>query len=223
MQPLAGPFYYRVVADGCMDIFFETRRPGAAGVMGFCKSYTAFSLGCSFHYTGIRFLPAALPQLFKLDASELSDAVEALEAVHPPTASFIRNGFNPAVSPCAISLQLDTYFLHLLSKTSLRPDSRFYEALYLVLKKKGSVAVETALDTGLSPRQLRRLFQCYIGDTAKTFGNVVRFQHLLRLTASAQHLRQHKPFLDAGYYDQAHFIKMFKRFYGATPTQAFRH
>ena len=77
------------------------------------------------------------------------------------------------------------------------------------------------MNTGVSQRQLRRLFEFYIGDTAKTFAKVVRFQNILRAKPSSQSLRQNKLFFDVGYYDQAHFIKEFKNFYGVTPSKAF--
>ncbi|MEL6924825.1 MAG: helix-turn-helix domain-containing protein, partial [Bacteroidota bacterium] len=76
------------------------------------------------------------------------------------------------------------------------------------------------LNTGISPRQLRRLFKFYIGDTPKTFCKVVRFQHILKAKHSRQSLRHNKLFYDLGYYDQAHFIKDFKHLYGLTPGDA---
>jgi hypothetical protein len=53
--PLYQPFIYRVVADGCIDIFFELNNPKDNFVMGFCKKFTDFPLDNSFHYIGIRF------------------------------------------------------------------------------------------------------------------------------------------------------------------------
>jgi AraC-like DNA-binding protein len=82
------------------------------------------------------------------------------------------------------------------------------------------VNIQADLDIGLSPRQLRRYFEYYIGDTAKTFSQVVRFQHILNATPSTQSLKQNKIFFDLGYYDQAHFIKEFKKFYGVPPAKA---
>jgi AraC-like DNA-binding protein len=116
---------------------------------------------------------------------------------------------------------LDKYFLNHLSKTALTTDNRLYNAINIILQKRGVLNIETDLDIGISPRQLRRLFEFYIGDSAKAFSKVVRFQTILHAKPSVQSLRENKLFFDSGYYDQAHFIKEFKSFYGITPTQAF--
>ncbi|WP_257666412.1 helix-turn-helix domain-containing protein [Parapedobacter tibetensis] len=220
-QPIKDPFTYRVVADGCIDIFFEPAQPLESFVMGFCKQYTEFELDNSFHYIGIRFLPTMFPQLFKTDASQLSNRTESLDAVVPPTAKFIAETFAPGQSITAIKPILDTYFLRHLSGISLDADPRLYGAIASIMQKSGVLNVETDIDTGISPRQLRRLFEYYIGDTAKTFSQVVRFQNILRAKPSMQSLRENKLFYDVGYYDQAHFIKEFKNFYGVTPSRAF--
>ena len=81
--------------------------------------------------------------------------------------------------------------------------------------------MERELDTGLSARQLRRIFNYYIGTTAKTFSNVVRFQYILNADPSQRRLKNDKLYFDVGFFDQAHFIKNFKTFYGVTPSQAF--
>ncbi len=219
-QPLTSDFIYRVVADGCIDIYFELSKPEESYVMGFCKKYTQFSIGNNFNYVGVRFLPAMFPQLFKVNAAELSNRYEALENVIPQTAQFIADSFtNPDNTDLA--QVFDDYFLQHLAHTHLSFDNRLYEALHIILKNFGVLDVQTDLDTGISPRQLRRLFEYYIGDSIKTFSNVVRFQNILRSKPSSQSLRQNKLFYNAGYYDQAHFIKEFKNFYGVTPAKAF--
>ena len=73
------------------------------------------------------------------------------------------------------------------------------------------------MHTGISRRRLQRLFKFYIGDSPKTFSQVVRFQQILSAKRSLERLKKEKIFFDAGYYDQAHFIKEFKTFYGTTP------
>ncbi|MDN5201916.1 helix-turn-helix domain-containing protein [Fulvivirgaceae bacterium BMA10] len=220
-KTLAEQFNYRVVADGCIDIFFELNNPEDNFVMGFCRKYTEFPLDHSFNYVGIRFLPTMFPQLFRIDASELSNCFEELKLVLPDTAQFISQSFHNRLTIEEVKAVFDRYFLQHITKTEFDHDNRLYQAIEIILNHSGVLNVETDLDTGISPRQLRRLFKFYIGDTAKTFSKVVRFQNILRAKPSKQSLKENKLFFDQGYYDQSHFIKDFKNFYGVTPSTAF--
>lgn len=218
---LKDEFTYRVVADGCIDIFFELSRPSKNFVMGFCRNYTEFPIGNSFHYIGVRFLPTMFPQIFRVNASELSNQFQELSKVVPQTADFISTNFEEPLSSEKIKQVFDDYFIDVIEQSRFDDDGRLYEAINLILKHAGVLNIETDLDTGISPRQLRRIFKYYVGDTAKTFAKVVRFQNILRAKPSKQSLKLNKLFYDVGYYDQAHFIKDFKNFYGVTPSKAF--
>ncbi|WP_229253990.1 helix-turn-helix domain-containing protein [Dyadobacter sp. NIV53] len=220
-QPLNAPFTYQVVADGCIDIYFDLTDPRENFVMGFCKNYTEFPLENEFHYVGVRFLPAMFPVLFKVNASELSNRWEYLNVVLPETASFISQEFYNEMTSEQIKTVFDQYFNQILSQSVTEPDPRLLNAVSIILENFGVLHVESDLDVGVSVRQLRRLFEFYIGSSAKTFSQVVRFQNILRAKPSQQSLRENKLVFDAGYYDQAHFIKEFKNFYGVTPSRAF--
>jgi AraC-like DNA-binding protein len=219
-EKLAQPFNYKVVADGCIDIFFELNQPSENFVMGFCKKYTEFELPNEFNYIGIRFLPTMFPQLFGVNASSISNKAEYLKLVLPQVASFIQSNFNADVEIKSIIQQLDAFLLEQLSTADFDNDTRLYDAISLIMKNYGVIDVEK-IDTGVSQRQLRRLFDFYIGDSMKTFSRVVRFQNILRAKPSTQSLRKNKLFFDSGFFDQSHFIKDFKHFYGVTPSKAF--
>jgi len=219
-QKLDNPFTYRVVADGCIDIFFELNQPQENFVMGFCKKYTEFDLAEEFNYIGIRFLPSMFPQLFGINASSISNKAEELKSVVPQVAAFIQSNFSSNLNINKIISLLNEFFLDLLPLANFQNDPRLYNAIALIMKNYGVVDM-TEIDTGLSHRQLRRLFDFYIGDSMKTFSKVVRFQNILRAKPSSQSLRQNKLFFDSGFFDQSHFIKDFKHFYGVTPSKAF--
>ena len=221
-QNLSRPFDYRVVADGCIDVYFDLNNPHENYIMGFCKTFTEFPLTDSFNYAGIRFLPTMFPQLFRINAAELSNRFEHLKSVVPELSGFLSNTFNETQSPEEIKNRFDQYFLRLMAKSAFDNDNRIYRAIGLILKNYGAVNIEKDLNTGISTRQLRRLFNFYVGDTAKTFSKVVRFQNILKARPTKQSLRQNKLFFDAGYYDQSHFIKEFKSFYGVSPGEAFK-
>lgn len=219
--PLKEQFVYRVVADGCIDIFFELNNPTENFVMGFCKKYTEFPLDNSFNYVGIRFLPTMFPQIFNINAAEISNRFEKLSLILPETSRFLSKNFDIKQTLNTIKDKFDNYFINVLSKVEIDVDSRFYEALNIIYKNYGMINIEKDLNTGISPRQLRRLFEYYIGDSTKTFSKVVRFQNILKAKPSTQSLRENKLFYDTGYFDQAHFIKDFKNFYGVTPGKVF--
>lgn len=220
-QQLTEQFNYSVVADGCIDIYFELENPEENYIMGFCKKYTEFQLDNTFNYVGIRFLPTMFPQLFRINAKELSNRYEHLHLVAPHFSEFIAANFNEYQLQEEIKIMLDKYFLDLISKLTFDDDSRLYGAIELILQSYGMLDIEKDINTGISARQLRRLFEYYIGDTAKTFSKVVRFQNILKSKPSMQSLRQNKLFFDLGYFDQSHFIKEFKNLYGVTPSKAF--
>lgn len=217
--PLEQPFIYRVAADACMDIYFDMQNPADSYVMGFCKQYTEFALPPSFHYVGIRFLPTAFPYLFSVDGSALSNRYEKLGDVLPQLAKYITDHIRPEFDSDKVVALLDVFFMNWLKKHTPATDARFIESVLHIVKSAGGLRVESELNTGLSPRQLRRLFNFYIGDSPKIFSQIIRFQQLLKAKPSTQLLKSEKLFFDAGYYDQSHFIKAFKTFYGTTPSK----
>jgi hypothetical protein len=220
-SPLTAPFHYRVVADGCMDIFFELQDPRQSFVMGFSDAYTCFPLQGNFNYAGIRFLPGMFPRLFPVNAAGLSKQATALESVVPAAARFLADHFHEKTSILQLKSLLDGFLLEYTSK-ALPADNRLLEAVDLIIQQAGMITLEKDLPPGISSRQLRRLFEYYIGDTPKAFSKVVRFQKILQSTHSPRHIRKNKSYLDAGYYDQAHFIREFKSLYGLTPAKVFR-
>lgn len=216
------PFVYRVVSDGCIDVFFHHQRIQESFVMGFCRKYTEFSLEREFDYIGIRFYPSAFPLLFRINARSLSNQSQLLQTVLPDFAKWMMDNLEQKQSFDIIADLLQSKLTALIQQRTFDWDPRFFNALQLVLEQKGCVDVEEGLDTGVSSRQLRRIFNYYIGTTPKAFCNVVRFQQILNAKPSLQSLKDSKLYFDLGFFDQAHFIKTFKRFYGITPTAAFR-
>ncbi len=219
LKPLQEDFTHRVVADGCIDIFWEKSNPETPFIMGFSSIHSEFSLTETFEYFGIRFLPTSFPILFKINAAELTNQFTQLEDLLPQLAQQLSNQSieNQFIEPLKDKLNL--FFLQKTSSSSLKIDNRLFEAINIILQKKGNLNVQSDLNTGISPRQLRRLFQTHIGDSPKAFAKVVRFQNLLKSKPSTQSLKHNKIYYDLGYYDQSHFIKEFKHLYGLTPSE----
>lgn len=216
-EELSEPFTYQVVADGCIDIYFDLNNPAESYVMGFCNQVTEFPLGKSFNYVGIRFFPTMFPQLFRVNARTLSNRSVALHVVVPDASGFLSENFHRQLTPVEMSELFNPYLIDCAARATFDQDNRLYRAIALILKHAGNVDVEKDLTTGISVRQLRRLFDYYIGTTPKTFCKVIRFQWTISSEFSGKSASESNDFFDAGYYDQSHFIKEFRQFYGTTP------
>lgn len=171
-KTLSSPFTYRVVTDGCIDVFFELSNASNSFVMGFCKKYTTFQLDNCFHYVGIRFLPTSFTQIFKTDASTLSNQFQPFNNIAPHTSNAIAINFYEGMCSDNIIHFLNEILLAKVETIFPEDDKRLYNAINIILDNYGVVNVKSDLNTGISHRQLQRLFKYYIGDTPKSFSKV---------------------------------------------------
>ncbi|HYN08299.1 MAG TPA: helix-turn-helix domain-containing protein [Vicinamibacterales bacterium] len=71
---------------------------------------------------------------------------------------------------------------------------------------------------GMSPKRFIERFKIEVGLTPKRFCRIRRFQHAVTRAHRGQAVDWSLVALDAGYFDQAHFIHDFRAFAGLTPT-----
>lgn len=99
-------------------------------------------------------------------------------------------------------------------------DAVIEEALHRIRKKKGLISVSAlAEELHLSKDAFEKKFRRIVGTTPKHYANIVRFRDLIH--KSYPHKRLTEIGLDAGYYDQSHFIRYFKSFTGMPPSNFF--
>ncbi len=101
------------------------------------------------------------------------------------------------------------------------PDPLIAAAVTQIRESIGGLRIHAlARSLGLSQSAFERRFRRTVGTSPRRFASIVRFRHILRTRAEAPSLTAlaHA----AGYSDQSHFIKDFKRFTGAAPESLFR-
>ena len=88
--------------------------------------------------------------------------------------------------------------------------------------KFGNITIkELEKNTGYSSRWLNMKFKQQLGFSPKLYASIVRFKTLLaHISIENDRIMDDKIYLDY-YYDQAHFIREFKRYSGMTPTEFF--
>jgi AraC-like DNA-binding protein len=105
---------------------------------------------------------------------------------------------------------------------SRRVDLDVTAAVAQIQRTKGSLRIrDLAHASGLSQSALERRFRKQVGASPKKFANIVRMRHAVRLHASGANLTEVA--YAAGYADQPHFIKDFKRFSGVAPETFFQN
>jgi AraC-like DNA-binding protein len=100
------------------------------------------------------------------------------------------------------------------------PDRLILTALSLIHKSKGNIRIKELMDQlHISQSPLEKRFRKAVGTSPKKFASIVRMKNLLQQHNSSNSLTDLG--YEAGFYDQAHFIKAFKSFTGDTPENFF--
>ncbi|HEY0464315.1 MAG TPA: helix-turn-helix domain-containing protein [Polyangiaceae bacterium] len=108
----------------------------------------------------------------------------------------------------------------LLSELPFEDDLLITRATALLAASHDEASVSAvAVALGVSERQLERRFLARVGVTPKRFATLRRFERAVARARTAPSLTTAA--LDAGYYDQSHFIRDFRRFAGSSPREHF--
>jgi len=127
--PRNTPFCYRVVADGCIDLFFDCNAPQISSLMGYCNTYVEFPIMGAFHYIGVRFLPSVFPLLFGQDAFEISAQEIPLREVVPLLATFIAQQSSVVLfMTCVVLAMLVIVWILTVRPTSQALDNEYAQA-----------------------------------------------------------------------------------------------
>lgn len=104
--------------------------------------------------------------------------------------------------------------------TNIEPDMLVSTALALIHRSKGNIRIkELTEQLCISQSPLEKRFRQAVGASPKKFASIVRLKNVLQQYETTKSLTELG--YEAGFYDQAHFIKEFKTFTGDTPEKFF--
>lgn len=114
---------------------------------------------------------------------------------------------------------LDTFLLSQLRFP--KQDLLILNALQQIHHANGDINMKAlAAANYLSQDAFEKRFRKVIGTTPKQMASIIRMRSVLEQTPAGRSLT--RVALDAGYFDQAHFNRSFRRFTGLTPTAFFQ-
>lgn len=99
---------------------------------------------------------------------------------------------------------------------NIQTDKLIVEAVRLIYQSKGTIQIKELIEKlFISQSPFEKRFRKVVGTTPKKFASIVRFNTVLDSLNHTKSLTE--ICYENGFFDQAHFIKDFKRFTGDTP------
>lgn len=166
------------------------------------------------------FHPYGAYAFLQIPANILKDQIIPLSDLYGTEASFFEESVVEA-SVKTTHIPIIERFIARIVRCEKKQSAAISALTQLTLHKNGIISVKELAGYGcMSERQLERKFIEFIGHTPKQFTNIIRLQYFLKLLKTKTvHSNLTSIVFDAGYYDQAHLIKEFKKKTGLTPTQ----
>lgn len=226
-------FVHRSMADGCVEMVFHYRSAfdeitnnglieasPIASIQAQSSTYRRFVTKNTFGIFGAYLYPFAIPKLFSLPASDLTNISPDLASVFGKQGLLLDEQVAAATDNLD-RVRLVSHFLVEKLQTSKREISPVHSAVHTILQSKGNVRTQDLADNhNISKRQFERKFKELAGMSPKLYSRVMRFQ-------AATHFKLHgradlaEVAYACGYYDQSHFIHDFREFSGYTPKEYF--
>lgn len=165
---------------------------------------------------GVRFRLGGLGPFVRAPLRAWTGATPAPAEVFGETVLACEHALSTSDDLDAQARVLDRFLLDRLAPDGAH--EAFVRALAELESSDGNASVESvAAGIGVSTRQLDRLFARHLGIAPKTVARVLRFQRTLRALMRDPKVALADVAAEAGYFDQAHFIKDFKRMTGGVP------
>jgi AraC-like DNA-binding protein len=165
------------------------------------------------------FQPPGINQLLGIPAGELRDSIVSTEYVLGKQGAEL---YEKLAAKSAVQDKLhllNHFFIELLSKRN-HPDNPVIQAsVDLIIKNNGLVSSGQLIKlTGYTERHIERMFIKSIGISPKRFSDVIKLHHFLKRLKKEQPGKNLTSLAyEAGYADQSHLVKEFKKFTGLTP------
>ena len=197
----------------------EAHELATSGITGLQNGFRLFK---NIHATGsilVRFKPGGASAFFRLPVHELFDQSLSLDGlISRRVVSIIEEQLQAACSDTARIRIIEAFLLS--RRHSPNPDPLVMNAVALIQRAGGNIRIaQLARELYTSSSPLEKRFRSRIGATPKKYAAIIRFRNIISAGQAAKSPANGA--FEAGYFDQAHFIKDFRRFTGTTPGQFF--
>jgi AraC-like DNA-binding protein len=205
---------YVALPDGSVDIVIEASSVAARSwVYGSTTARTEIPLVTNVDYLGVRFAPGQSRHFIRAAARELTDAHESTHGL----LAFSLDAVSSALTDDRVFSRIDSLIESHLSAV-LPTDSSIDRIIRRIGMMHGTERIEEIASlAGWSRRHLERVFLETVGVSAKFFSMIARANFAQGLLRSSMHPSLAQVAIDAGYADQSHMSRDFRRLTGQSP------
>jgi AraC-like DNA-binding protein len=169
---------------------------------------------------GVRFHPAGARAFLGQPLRATTDARIPLDLLFPETAGTLMRDLRMASGAAERLQRVQAFVLARTAAGEAQRDRIVEAAVARIDAASGEVDVGgMAVDAGIGRRQLERRFGDAVGIGPALLAAIFRFRRVFDVLERDAARPWTDAALAAGYYDQSHFIREFRRFVGCTPTE----
>lgn len=221
---------HRLMADTCANIVFVrsgsfvehgcVTLPGVH-LAGPLSRHTDMIASAEFSVFGVYLWPWSAELLFTIPPATQLDAMIDLSTQWSPAEQVPYAGILTTDDPERSMQLLGDLLLHRVQGTAV--DEAIRSVVQRLLTSEEFPGVEElAAEVSLARRQFERRFKTMTGLAPALFLRILRFQRCFRMLENGRADSLTGIAIEAGYFDQSHFIRDFKRFSGMNPRRYFR-
>ncbi len=166
------------------------------------------------------FQPTGVNQLLGIPAFELRDNIVNLDDIFGNKSKELEEKLIESLTIQEKLNFLNLFFTSLALNNLRRKEKIVSTSIDFIVKNKGLISnSQLVKHTGYTERHIERLFRDSIGVNPKNFANIIKLHIFLKqLKNKTEQSNLTQIAYMAGYVDQSHLIKEFKKFTGITPT-----
>lgn len=190
--------------------------------VGVWSSYGTVEWPLNVQLVGIHFKPGGAYPFLNFPLSELHNQIVSANAIWGDFAAELYEQLNAATSAQTRLALFEQLLLTRLSETPKGLNAVRY-GVGEIARSNGALSIKALRDhMGISQNHLLTQFNRMVGISPKTLARLYRLKHTLHSIVPTQAVDWTQIAHQAGYYDQAHFIKDFREFTGYSPTNYLR-
>lgn len=167
------------------------------------------------------FQPNGINQLLGITSSELRDTIITIDDIFGLEGIELQEKLSEQATIQEKLSLLNHFFKTLEAKKPLSNQLIAAASLDFIIKTKGQFSLKQLVDyTGYTERHIERKFTECVGLSPKKFGNIVKIHGFLKLLKNkSEDTSLTTISYDAGFSDQSHLIREFKKHTGMTPRE----